>query len=103
MYSISWLLINSTCEEAAIYGKNMSGYKTAFVRREKDGGTRDFIQFSKAVHGSSEEKLFPTGRVKQAAVKICGEDPGGYGIDTDSLLSPFHRERFCESTYCRFT
>src|SRR6185312_835057 len=71
----------------------LSGEEARAVGREQYGEADEFFGVTEAAHGGSHEKFFAArGAVDQFAVRVCGEDAGGDGVDRDSVFGPFDGE-----------
>src|SRR5579871_3136008 len=98
MGMVSWnSLIDTTGEEAAVYGKNVAGDEAGCVGREKHGGAGEFFELSEATHWRTNFEFLAAFRsVEKIGVEFGAKYSGSDGVDANAFAGPFDGERFGE-------
>src|SRR6185437_13632098 len=65
------LLIHPAGKEAAVHRQHMAVHITRRIGREEHGSSNEFVQLTKAFHGSAEQKFLPAKRaIQQSGVEV---------------------------------
>src|SRR5712671_7203445 len=89
------LLIHATREKAAVHRQQVPRDEARRLRREKNGGARQFFRSPEAPHrGPDQELATALSAVEETFVERSAEHAGKYRVHADAVRRPLHRERF---------
>ena len=85
------LLIDSTGQEPAIHGKNVTGDEAGAFRSQENGGAHKFMQLPEPLHGRAQEKFLAAfGAIKQLGVKFSAKHSRSNRIHAYTMAGPFN-------------
>ena len=92
---ITFLLVDSAGEKAAVHGDDFSRHETGRVGGEEDCDAGPLLDIAEATHRRAQKKLATAlGLVQKPFVERGAEDSRRNRVDADAAPLPLDRERF---------